>query len=70
VVLAEARLSAATVAGLLSRTYFRNGADAVTRTGVAGADLIALGAVLREQAEVLAERGRPVDGTVSDLFDR
>ncbi len=68
--LAEARLSAATVVGLLSRTYFRNAADAVKRTGLAGADLTVLGEVLRDQAEELADRGRPVDGTVSDLFDR
>jgi hypothetical protein len=70
VVLAAARLAAATVVGLLTRTYFRNGADAVSRTGVAGADLTALGGVLREQAAELANRGRPVDGTVSELFDR
>jgi hypothetical protein len=30
-VLGEARLSAAMAAGLLTRTYFRNSADAVTR---------------------------------------
>ena len=37
--IAEARLHAAMVAGLLSRTYFRNRADAVKRTGLAGADM-------------------------------
>jgi hypothetical protein len=68
--LAETRLSAATVAGLLARTYFRNGADAVRRTGVASANLTELGTILRDQAKDLADRGRPVDGTVSDLFDR
>ncbi|GAA1898855.1 hypothetical protein GCM10009687_80460 [Asanoa iriomotensis] len=70
VMLAEARLAAATVIGLLTRTYFRNGADAVRRTGVADADLAALGTILNDQAKDLADRGRPVDGTVSDLFDR
>lgn len=70
VMLAEARLAAATVIGLLTRTYFRNGADAVRRTGVAGADLTELGTILRDQAKDLTDRGRPVDGTVSDLFDR
>ncbi|MDG4823636.1 nucleotidyltransferase domain-containing protein [Asanoa sp. WMMD1127] len=70
VVLAEVRLAAATVIGLLTRTYFRNSADAVHRTGVAGADLAELGVILRDQAQDLADRGRPVDGTVSDLFDR
>jgi hypothetical protein len=68
--LAEARLAAATVVGLLTRTYFRNGADAVRRTGVASADLTELGTILRDQATDLADRGRPVDGTISDLFDR
>jgi hypothetical protein len=67
-VLGEARLAAATVAGLLSRTYFRNSADAVRRTGLAGADVGELGAVLRAQADDLATRGRPVDGTVGALF--
>ncbi|HEV7709131.1 MAG TPA: nucleotidyltransferase domain-containing protein, partial [Asanoa sp.] len=70
VMLAEARLAAATVVGLLTRTYFRNGADAVRRTGVASADLTELGTILRDQATDLADRGRPVDGTISDLFDR
>ena len=36
VLIAETRLHAAMVAGLLSRTYFRNRADAVKRTGLAG----------------------------------
>ena len=70
VMLAEARLSAASVVGLLNRTYFRNAADAVKRTGLAGADLTVLGEVLRDQAADLANRGKPVDGTVSDIFDR
>jgi hypothetical protein len=67
-VLGEARLAAAMTAGLLSRTYFRNSADAVTRTGVAGADIPGLGAILRSQADELASRGRPVDGSVGELF--
>jgi Nucleotidyltransferase domain len=67
-VLAEARLSAAMVAGLLTRTYFRNSADAVTRTGVAAAGIPALGAILGSQADELASRGRPVDGSVGELF--
>jgi predicted nucleotidyltransferase len=69
VMIAEARLHAALVTGLLTRTYFRNAADAVKRTGVAGADMQELGAVLKEHAEELAARGRPVDGTIGELFD-
>ncbi|HEY3008302.1 MAG TPA: nucleotidyltransferase domain-containing protein [Micromonosporaceae bacterium] len=67
--LAEGRLAAAMVAGLLARTYFRNSADAVRRTGLAAANVTELGAVFDAQAEELAGRGRPVDGTVSALFD-
>ena len=67
--IAEARLHAAMVAGLLSRTYFRNRADAVRRTGLAGADMQELGAVLRAQAEDLTARGRPVDGSLAALFE-
>lgn len=66
--LAEARLAAATVAGLLSRTYFRDAGDAVRRTGLAGADMTEVGAVLARQATELAARGRPVDGTVEELL--
>jgi hypothetical protein len=69
VLMAEARLHAAMVAGLLSRTYFRNRADAVTRAGVAGADMTELGAVLKSQGEELTARGRPVDGPLSALFE-
>lgn len=68
-VLGEARLAAATVIGLLTRTYFRGSADAVTRTGLAGTDMTELGDVLRGQAEELTARGRPVDSTVNGLFD-
>jgi hypothetical protein len=65
----EARLSAAMVVGLLTRTYFRNSADAVKRTGMAGVDMSELGTILRDQATELTARGRPVDTTVSQLFD-
>ncbi|MFJ6197205.1 nucleotidyltransferase domain-containing protein [Micromonospora sp. NPDC092111] len=66
--LGEARLAAATVTGLLSRTYFRDPGDAVRRTGLAGADMTEVGKVLAGQADELAARGRPVDGTVDDLL--
>ncbi|AGZ45457.1 hypothetical protein [Actinoplanes friuliensis] len=69
VLLAEARLHAAMVTGLLSRTYFRNRADAVKRTGLAGADMTELGAVLKSQAEDLTARGKPVDGPLSAIFE-
>ena len=68
VLLSEARLHAAMVTGLLSRTYFRNRADAVKRTGLAGADMTELGTVLKAQAEDLTARGRPVDGPLNDFF--
>ncbi|WP_240762673.1 nucleotidyltransferase domain-containing protein [Micromonospora sp. HM134] len=68
VMLGEARLAAATVSGLLSRTYFRDPGDAVRRAGLAGADMTEVGRVLTGQAEELAARGRPVDGTVDDLL--
>jgi hypothetical protein len=66
--LGEARLNAAMVIGLLSRTYFRNAADAVKRTGMAGADMTELGAALKNQAEEITARGRPVDGPLHSLF--
>lgn len=69
VMIAETRVHAAMVAGLLTRTYFRNAADAVKRTGVAGADMQELSSVLKEQAEEVAARGRPVDGTLATLFE-
>ena len=68
VVLAEARIAVAIVEGLLTRTYFRNSADAVRRTGVASSHLYELGERLTVQAQDLARRGRPVDGEVSDLL--
>jgi hypothetical protein len=61
-------VGAAVVEGLLTRTYFRDGADATHRTGIAGTDMIELGTRLDLQAEELARRGRPVDGEVADLF--
>nr|WP_189328897.1 nucleotidyltransferase domain-containing protein [Actinoplanes ianthinogenes] len=69
VTIAEARVHAALVAGFLTRTWFRNQADAVKRTGVAAADMLELGAILKYQADELAARGRPVDGTLGALFD-
>ena len=69
VMIAESRLRAALVAGFLTRTYFRNPADAVKRTAVAGADIQELAAVLKSQAAELTARGRPVDGELSALFD-
>ncbi|HEY2672666.1 MAG TPA: nucleotidyltransferase domain-containing protein [Rugosimonospora sp.] len=68
VALSDARVNAAMVEGLLSRTYFRDDADAARRTGVAGLGLPDLGDRLVAQADTLARRGRPVDGTVADLF--
>ncbi|MBM2617661.1 nucleotidyltransferase domain-containing protein [Actinoplanes sp. LDG1-06] len=69
VMMAEARLHAALVAGLLSRTYFRNQADAVKRTGLAGADVQELSKILDAQAEDLTARGRPVDGTLKEFLE-
>jgi len=57
------------VTGLLSRTYFRNRADAVKRTGLAGADMTELGSVLKSQADELTARGRPVDGSLGAFFE-
>ncbi len=68
VMIAKARVHAALVAGLLTRTYFRNPADAVRRTGMAGADIQDLGATLKTQAAELTSRGRPVDGTLGEFF--
>jgi hypothetical protein len=68
VVLGEARLGVAMVEGLLTRTYFRNTANAVSRTGLAGADIAELGRRLAEQAEELARLGRPVDAGIDDLL--
>ncbi|WP_345627763.1 nucleotidyltransferase domain-containing protein [Rugosimonospora acidiphila] len=68
VALSDARVGAAVVEGLLTRTYFRDDADAVRRTGIAGMGLPDLNERLAVQAGLLAHRGRPVDGTVADLF--
>jgi hypothetical protein len=68
VALCDARVGAAVVEGLLTRTYFRDGADATHRTGIAGTGILELSARLDTQAEELARRGRPVDGEVADLF--
>ena len=70
VVLAEARVAVAVVEGLLTRTYFRNTADAVRRIGVASAHIYELGDRLAAQARDLARRGRPVDGEIDDLLAR
>jgi hypothetical protein len=67
-VLAEARLAVAVVDGLLTRTYFRNSADAVRRAGVASSHIYELGERLTGQAQELARRGRPVDGGIEDLL--
>lgn len=69
VLIAEARLHTALVAGLLTRTYFRNAADAVQRTGMAAADMRELGTILKGQADELTARGRPVDGPLGALFE-
>ena len=68
VALSDARVGASVVEGLLSRTYFRDAADAVRRTGIAGLGLSELRDRLAVQAEELAKRGRPVDGEIPDLF--
>jgi hypothetical protein len=68
VALAAARVGAAVVDGLLTRTYFRDPADAARRTGMAGVPMAELDERLAAQATELANRGRPVDGEVADLF--
>ncbi len=66
-VLGDARLGVALVDGLLTRTYFRSGADAVKRAGVASSHIYELGDRLAGQAQELARRGYPVDGDIDDL---
>jgi hypothetical protein len=66
--LGEARTAVAVTEGLLTRTYYRNSADATRQTGLAGADMGEVRDHLARQAAELAKRGRPVDGEVSDLF--
>ncbi|HLL67020.1 MAG TPA: nucleotidyltransferase domain-containing protein [Micromonosporaceae bacterium] len=65
----EARLATALVHGLLTRTYYRSGADALGRTGLGDIDLVDLSTRLAELATELGNRGHPVDGQVNDLFD-
>ncbi len=67
-ILGEARLGTALVEGLLTQTYFRNVADAVRRTGVAGAQIFQLEQRLLAQSSELARRGCPVDAQVDDLL--
>lgn len=67
-VLGEARLGVALVDGLLTRTYFRNTADAVKRAGVASSHIYELGERLEAQSIELAKRGRPVDADPEDLL--
>jgi hypothetical protein len=69
VTLGESRLASALVEGLLSRTYFRSSGDAVQRTGLGAAGLTELARRLTEQADQLAQRGHPVDGSIEDLID-
>ncbi len=68
VALSTARVGAAVVDGLLTRTYFRDAPDAVRRTGLAGAPLPELTGRLEDQAAELSRRGRAVDGQIDDLF--
>ncbi|MQA24191.1 MAG: nucleotidyltransferase domain-containing protein [Micromonosporaceae bacterium] len=66
--LGEARVAAALVDGLLTRTYFRDSVDAVHRTSLDSAHIDELGDKLTAQAEDLAKRGRPVDGGINELL--
>lgn len=67
IMLGEARLATAIVDGLLTRTYYRDRADALRRAGVASAHVYDLGQRLTRYAQELARRGRPVDGRIEDL---
>ncbi len=67
-VLGEARTAVAVVEGLLHRTYFRGSADAVRRASLGDAGITAVADRLASQADELACRGRPVDGSVDDLL--
>ncbi len=66
--LGQARLATAIVTGLLTRTYFRDSADAIARADLGDADIGELGQRLAEQAAELAARGRPVDVSVAELL--
>jgi hypothetical protein len=68
IMLSESRLAVALVQGLLTRTYYRDRADAVRRAGVASAHIYELGERLTRYAQELATRGRPVDGDLDDLL--
>ncbi len=67
-VLGETRTATAIVEGLLTRTYFKDSADAVLRTGLGHAQVDELGAKLGTQAVELQRRGRPAHGDVADLL--
>lgn len=67
-VLGEARTATAVVEGLLTRTYFKDSADAVHRVGLGHAQVDELGDKLAAQAIELERRGRPAQGTVTDLL--
>lgn len=67
-VLSEVRTATAVVEGLLTRTYFKDSADAVHRTGLGDAQVDELEAKLGAQAAELQRRGRPAHGDVSDLL--
>jgi hypothetical protein len=67
-VLGEARTATAVVEGLLTRTYFKDSADAVHRTGLGHTQVTELGDKLAAQATELQRRGRPAEGTVADLL--
>lgn len=65
--LGEARLAAALAHGLLTRTYYRDGGDAVRRTGLGDAGFGGLDERLKAQAALLEQRGHPVDGGPDDF---
>ncbi len=66
--LSEARIAAAVVDGLLTRTYFKDTVDAVHRTGLDHAHVEELAVKLAEQATELDRRGRPPSGAIGDLL--
>lgn len=68
--LGEARLAMAMVDGLMTRTYFADSAEAVTRSGLGSAGLTEIGDRLAARALEMADRGRPIDGTVADLWSQ
>jgi hypothetical protein len=66
-VLGEARVGAALVDGLLGRTYFRDRADALRRTGLGGAGVREVERRLDGQVDELVGRGVPVDAVPAEL---